>query len=119
MTEIPLDQLDVQHHFSSGVYAKQIQIPAGSVIVSHRHHFDHLSILAVGEALIETSDGTHILANGPFVVMIRAGVHHAVKAKTDCTWFCIHAVFGVDPKYIDESLIMSADLDEMKRLAST
>ena len=38
----------IHHHFSAGVYAKETRIPAGYVLVQHKHKFDHLSILASG-----------------------------------------------------------------------
>ena len=38
----------INHHFSAGVYAKETLIPAGHVLVQHKHKFSHLSILASG-----------------------------------------------------------------------
>jgi len=38
----------IEHHFSAGVYAKETRIPAGNVLVQHKHKHDHLSILASG-----------------------------------------------------------------------
>lgn len=45
--------LQIQHHFGKQVYVKQMHLPAGHVAQSHKHTFDHLSILAVGNALVE------------------------------------------------------------------
>jgi hypothetical protein len=38
----------ITHHFSSGVYAKETRIAAGSWLVQHAHLHSHLSILASG-----------------------------------------------------------------------
>ena len=38
----------IKHHFSDHLYAKECFIPAGSILVQHKHEYDHLSILAKG-----------------------------------------------------------------------
>ena len=48
--------LDIQHFFSSGVYVRQMHLPAGHFAQSHRHKFEHVSILAQGEVLLEVDD---------------------------------------------------------------
>lgn len=48
----------VTHHFSDNLYAKEMFIPADSLIIQHKHEYDHLSILAkrILYALIETDN---------------------------------------------------------------
>lgn len=41
--------LDIHHFFSSGVYVRQMHLPAGHFAQSHRHKFEHVSILAQGD----------------------------------------------------------------------
>lgn len=43
---------DVQHHFSEGVYARQMVIQRGVVVPTHKHKFNHMSILASGKVLV-------------------------------------------------------------------
>ena len=33
------------HHFSDGLYAKEMRVRAGQAILKHTHNFSHLSIL--------------------------------------------------------------------------
>lgn len=96
--------LQVQHHFSSGVYAKQMTLPAGHFAISHKHTYDHLSILSQGKALVETdSDRTVYVA--PACVTIAAGVTHKITAIDETVWFCIHATDEVDVDLVDAVLI--------------
>jgi hypothetical protein len=47
----PLDEekLDVVHHFAGGVYAKEMTLKTmNDGMHQHKHHFDHMSILAEG-----------------------------------------------------------------------
>ena len=108
--------IDVVHHFGGGVYAKEATIRAGSILVQHRHTYDHLSILASGRALLEV-DGDRRELVGPTCVEIKAGKHHAIRALTDAVWFCIHATDETDPKSADRSLIETPDTNQMLDMA--
>jgi quercetin dioxygenase-like cupin family protein len=97
--------LGIKHHFSNGVYAKQMNIPSGYVVGSHSHEFDHLSLLASGEVIVKTDDGeAHYVA--PAVVTIDKHKHHEIYALKDAVWFCIHATKETDPLKVDEVLII-------------
>lgn len=84
--------------FIGGVYAKEFHIKAGMILVSHRHAYDHMSILASGEALLRTAEGDQYLV-GPAVVTIKAEARHALHTLTDIVWFCIHAVSEANEAY--------------------
>ena len=94
----------IEHHFGAGVYAKETRIPAGYVLVQHKHKHDHLSILASGSAEV-TVDGETTVHTGPACLTIVADKHHGVKALTDVVWYCVHATDCTDIEKIDEVLI--------------
>jgi quercetin dioxygenase-like cupin family protein len=102
--------LGIVHHFSSGVYAKQMALPAGYTALSHSHKFDHMSILAKGEVLVKTDDSDVQKYIAPTVVTIKAGVNHAIHALTDVSWFCVHATEETDEEHIDEVLIEKVEV---------
>ena len=102
--------LGIVHHFSSGVYAKQMALPAGYTALSHSHKFDHMSILAKGEVLVKTDDFDVQKYVAPTVVTIKAGVNHAIHALTDVSWFCVHATEETDEEHIDEVLIKKVEV---------
>ena len=97
----------IEHHFGSGVYAKETRIPAGYLLGKHKHSFDHMSILASGS--IELSVGGEVsVVHAPKCLSIRADKEHQVRAITDVVWFCIHATDCTDVEQIDEVLIQEA-----------
>ena len=98
-------ELQIEHHFVSGLYAKRMIIKAGASIDTHKHKFDHMSILAHGVALI-TVDGVKISYAAPAVIEIKAEKSHKIAAIAECHWYCIHATDVVDPDLIDETLVM-------------
>lgn len=96
--------LKTQHHFSDGMYAKQMALPKGHFAVSHKHNYSHLSVLAQGVAVVETN-GIETTYTAPACVDIAAGVEHKITALEDVTWFCIHATTETDPAKVDQVLI--------------
>lgn len=97
--------LGIKHHFSSGVYAKQMHIPSGYVVGSHSHNFDHLSLLASGEVIVKTDD-SEAKYIAPAVITIDKHKNHEIHALKDSVWFCIHATEETDESKVDEVLIM-------------
>ena len=94
----------IKHHFSDGLYSKEIHIPEGMMIIQHKHNYAHLSILAKGKVVVLKGDEQKIV-EAPACLEICSGEHHAVKALTDCVWFCIHATDEKDPSKVDKVLI--------------
>lgn len=108
IVKAPQVDIDMFHHFSDKVYAKEMHIPAGSVAMSHKHSYSHLSCLAKGECIITTSiEGSEVSKEyrAPAMIEIKAGVHHQIEAVTDIAWFCIHATPEKDPDKIDKIAI--------------
>ena len=105
----------IQHHFSSGVYAKETRIPAGFVLVQHAHKHDHLSILASGSVELVV-DGVKSVVHAPDCLTIAAGKHHGIKSLTDVVWYCVHATDCTDENEVDETLIVSDNTVEASKI---
>ena len=94
----------IAHHFSDGLYAKETHIPAGQMLMQHKHNYSHLSVLAKGKVVV-VKDGDIQIIEAPACIEIIAGENHGVKAITDVVWFCVHATDEKDPSKVDEVLI--------------
>ncbi|HUD33795.1 MAG TPA: hypothetical protein VMR43_12375 [Variovorax sp.] len=105
----------VAHLFGGGVYIKETRIPAGMVLVQHKHAHEHLSYLASGTVELHV-DGVTRTVVGPVGLTIEAGKHHGVKALTDALWLCIHATDCEDEETVDEALIVPSD-ENMQAIA--
>jgi mannose-6-phosphate isomerase-like protein (cupin superfamily) len=106
----------INHHFSAGVYAKETLIPAGHVLVQHKHKFSHLSILASGSIELMV-DGERKIIHAPACLTIEADKHHGVKSLTDVVWYCIHATECTNLDEVDEVLIVPSDVAQAQELA--
>ena len=72
------------HHFASDAvpdgrrcYIKEVRIPAGVMLRSHEHPFEHFSVLVSGKATVEKG-GASELHSGYACLTIEAGVKHHV-----------------------------------------
>ena len=94
----------ITHHFTDGLYAKEMAFNAGEAILKHTHNYSHLSILAKGKVAVMKGEDVEVI-EAPACIEIKAGLTHGVKALTDCVWFCIHATDEKDPSKVDNILI--------------
>ena len=104
--------MKINHYFGGGVYAKETRIPAGQILVQHKHEHDHLSVLASGTVEVQI-DGIKSRLEGPACITIKAGAHHGVRTLTDVVWYCIHATDCTDENQVDELLVVAGDAHDM------
>ena len=84
------DLCPLKHHFADGVYAREISIPKGTVIVGKIHKDDHHVFLMKGILDLVTEDGaTQVKAPCHFIS--KAGAKRAAYAVTDVVWVTTHA----------------------------
>lgn len=99
--------VSVRHHMpddGSGVYIKEVVIPAGVVLGMHAHSFTHKSALCSGRVRL-TTDGCARELNAPVVLHMPQGVSHQIEALTPAVWLCIHATDEDDAEKIDSALM--------------
>lgn len=103
--------LHPKHYIAGGVYAKELVLrQAGTLVVSHAHKYDHLSLLVRGQVQV-TVDGVSRVYSAPCGVEVKAGAQHEIIAMVDdCLWYCLHAVPAEfdGESLIDEVLVKQA-----------
>lgn len=104
LSTLPQVDLGIEHYFSDGLYAKQMNLPKGHIAVSHKHHYSHFSVLAKGKAIVKTDDTESVFV-APACIEIKSNIQHSIEAIEDVVWFCIHATTVADPELIDKVLV--------------
>lgn len=87
--------LKVVHHFSKGVYARELHIPAGTTLTGKVHKFSNLNILSQGEISVSTENGIERIC-APYTVVSPPGTKRVAYAHTDCVWTTIHGTEETD-----------------------
>jgi hypothetical protein len=98
---------DMKHYFADGLYAKQYFIPKGWAVPKHVHGYSHLSILAMGEVVVDV-DGDRKFYAAPACIEISAEKIHVIVTQTDSIWYCIHATEEAE-KHDDTQLVLSKE----------
>ena len=107
------EQVDcpVVHHFSPGVYVREITMPKDSVIVGHKHKTKHLNIISKGSCILvdlDTKDKTHIEA--PCTFESEAGVRKVLYIVEECVWSTVHVTEETDIDKIEEIVIDKSNI---------
>ena len=90
-------------------------IPEDHTVISHKHNYDHMSILAEGTVIVEIN-GKQNTYFSPEVIEIKAGVEHSITAVNgQAVWFCIHATDCTDIEKVDNVLIQKLDAKMQKQ----
>lgn len=110
MKQLPQIELKVIHHFSKGVYARELHIPAGVTLVGEIHKFENLNILSKGTMIVTTEEGMREVS-APFTVVSPPGTKRAAHTITECVWTTIHGTDETDVGKIKEIFIAQSEDD--------
>ena len=97
--------VEIEHYFAGGVYAKQMRIGKNCKIPTHRHVYDHLSVLAQGRVRVTVSKITQEYT-APAAIEIKKDLVHTIEALEDTVWYCIHATEETDPESANNTIIV-------------
>lgn len=94
----------LKHHFAEGSYAREMLIPAGSVIIGKIHRHSHVNVISKGRIYVATEFGSEIL-EAPLTFVSKPGTKRAVYALTDVVWTTIHVTDETDLTKIEDVVI--------------
>ena len=106
-------ELPVTHHFSEGVYARELFIPKGTVLTGKIHKFTNLNILIEGELSVSTDTGIKRV-KAPLLVVSPPGTKRVAYAHEDSRWLTVHGTTETDLDVIEQAFVAQ---DEQEYLA--
>lgn len=91
-TDLPTYDVDAltSHHFCEGLYARELFIPAGGVIVGKTHARQNFFLLAKGDLTVWTEQGMKRV-RAPFMVVTQPGEKRVGYAHEDSITLNFHA----------------------------
>jgi hypothetical protein len=104
--ELPLREYFVKnpHSPGKGMYAREIFIPAGFMLVGKIHKYEHLNIISKGDISVITENGPQRV-RAPYTMVSPPGTERAGYAHEDTVWTTIHSTDETDPEKIEEIFI--------------
>ncbi len=107
LLQMPQVELELEHFFAPGVYARQITVPAGVVLTGYIHKTEHLCIVSKGAIEIR-AEGETKLVTAPATFISKAGVKRAGYAIEDTVWTTIHATDCTDVPTLERELVVNS-----------
>lgn len=102
--DLPAVDLKVVHHFSKGVYARELHIPKGTVLTGHIHKYTNLNIMSQGDLSIVTENGV-VRVKAPHTVVSPPGTKRLAYAHEYTIWTTIHGTEETDVSKIEDEFI--------------
>lgn len=105
MREMPqLVELPVKHHFSQGVYGRELLIPKGTVLTGKIHKYSQLNVLVAGDISVLTDAGV-VRVTPPFIIVSPPGTKRIAYAHEDSVWLTVHGTDETDVEVIEKHFI--------------
>lgn len=101
----PPVECPVRHHFAPGLYAREMTIPAGTVLTGKIHKTAALSIMSKGSLLLYDEDGSTRRVDAPFTYVAPPGTRRAAYAITETVWTVMHPTDSTDVAEIERQFI--------------
>jgi hypothetical protein len=96
-----IDQVQVKHILTAGIYMKAYRAPKGMQVRSKRFDEDHVVVLAQGTVVIK-SDVSEVKFKAPAHYNIPAHTRVVAVTLEDSVWYCIHPSEETDLEQLAE-----------------
>ncbi len=91
------------HRFINGIYAREVFIPKGSLLIGRIHKHACISIMNSGDKSTLSEDGAARI-KAPFATISKPGIKRVGYAHEDTIWTTIHATNERDLKKVEDEL---------------
>ena len=102
-------ELEVKHHFSEGLYARELFIPAGVCLVGALHKTTHLYTVVKGKCKVSSQFG-NLDIEAPFMGETIPGTKRVIYAETDCVWIGFHPTNLTDVDEIGRQILEAEEI---------
>jgi len=104
LIDIREDELPLVHTFSEGVYAREIFMPKGMIVVGHVHETTHLNMVSKGSAMV-WMNGVVSKITAPFTFESKAGVRKVLYILEDMFWTTVHVTNETNITVLEDTLV--------------
>lgn len=109
LSKLKQTECPVVHRFAPGVYLREIQMPADTVVIGKIHKTEHFNILIKGACLIVHDDGSREELRAPMTFVSGAGVQKVLYIIEDMIWQTVHVTPETDLTKLEAELIEPRD----------
>lgn len=82
--------MPVTHRFTPGLYAREILMPAGTVLTSQIHETEHPYVVLSGRVRVAVPGGEPVILGAGHVGITKPGTRRALYIEEECRWITFH-----------------------------
>jgi hypothetical protein len=90
IVEHPPAITEVFHHFTPGLYLRELHMPAGTLGTSMIHKFEHPFVLSKGRVRVISENEGSVVYQAPYVGKTLPGTRRALLVEEDAIWITAH-----------------------------
>lgn len=96
----------VTHHFTPGLYAREIFMPKGLLITTETHKTEHPFVVSKGRVLVyQENTGEWQAIEAPHFGVTKPGTRRLLLVVFDCVWTTFHATAETDVAKIETEIL--------------
>jgi hypothetical protein len=104
MSQMPQAEIETRHYFADGIYAREIMIPAGTLLTGAVHSKGHINIISQGDITVYTDEGIQRLT-APCTVVTAPGSKRIGYAHENTVWVTMIATEETDIEVIENTIV--------------
>lgn len=113
MKKLPQVDIPKTHYFANGLYAREINIKKGTLLIGKMHKFSQINTVSKGDISVLTENGWKRM-KAPFTFESPAGIKRAGYAHEDTTWTTYCGTKETEVDKMDEVLTIGTYQDYLK-----
>jgi hypothetical protein len=110
-------QVEPRHTFAPGLYAREVTLPKGSLVMGKIHKFPCLTILSKGECTVLCAQDGPMKIKAPAQFVSKPGAKRLVYAHEETVWTTVQATELTDIDAIEKHFV-TQDYDEVPQLVA-
>lgn len=111
----PTAEVPLFHYHTEDLYGRRVILPAGSVLTSKVHKFDHITIVLRGHATVVDEQGHTVEFRAPHMFVTKAGTQRVLLIHEDLDIATVHHCTEQD----DDKVLGVIGCDTMEEYQAT
>ena len=95
----------VRHHFTPGLYSREIFMPAGSAITSKIHKTRHPFVVSQGKCFVYMGGDSWVTITAPHFGITEPGTRRVLLVLDDTIWTTFHVTSLTDVAEIEREIL--------------
>lgn len=97
------------HRFTPGLYTRECRIPAGTLLVSECHKFEHPFVIPKGRIRVFSETEGNVTYEAPHIGITQPGTKRVLYAEEDTVWVTFHQTDETDVEKIGKTILVQSE----------